>query len=65
MKLPDWRLPQHALASDLVSLLQSWMDDEDAAGEQRETGTHLVRALDEHRLSDRPLFPAEQKGVTW
>ena len=26
---------------------------------------YLVRVLDEDRLSDRPLFPPELKGVTW
>ena len=29
------------------------------------TGEYLIRALDEDRLSDRPLFPPELKGVTW
>jgi hypothetical protein len=48
-----------------VSLLQSWIDEEDDAGEQRDTGEYLVRALDEDRLSGRQLFPAEHKGVTW
>lgn len=65
LRLLDQHLPRHAHASDLVSLLRSWMDEEDAGGEQRETGAHLVRALDEHRLSHRQLFPAEQKGVPW
>lgn len=65
LRLLDQHMPRHAHASDLVSLLQSWMDEEDAGGQQRETGAHLVRALDEHRPSRRQLFPAEQKGVTW
>jgi hypothetical protein len=25
----------------------------------------LQRALDEDRLSDRPLFPKELQGITW
>ena len=45
-------------------LIRSWMDDEDA-GEQRETIEHLVRTLDEDRLSGRKLFPEELKGKTW
>jgi len=33
-------------------------------GEQ-ETGEYLIEALNQDRLSERPLFPAELKGVTW
>jgi len=47
-----------------VSLLQSWIDEEDA-GEHQETGDYLIRVLDEDRSSDRQLFPPELKGVTW
>ena len=65
LQLLDRLLPCDGQASDLVSLLQSWIDGEDDAGEQRETGEHLVRALDEDRLSGRPLFPTGHKGVTW
>jgi hypothetical protein len=45
-------------------LLQSWIVEGDAQ-EQRETSEYLVRSLDEDRLSDRSLFPAELKGITW
>lgn len=65
MQLLDRHLPCDGHAAPLVSLLQSWIDAEDDAEEQRETGDHLVRALDEDRLSSRPLFPTEHKGVTW
>ncbi|BAY24669.1 hypothetical protein NIES2100_44640 [Calothrix sp. NIES-2100] len=50
--------------SNLVNLLQSWIDEGDA-DEQRETGEYLINALDEDRLSDRKLFPVELKGITW
>jgi hypothetical protein len=50
--------------SQLVNLLQSWIDEGDA-DEQQETGEYLINALDEHRLSDRKLFPIEFKGITW
>ena len=42
----------------LITLLDSWAEgsDEDRA-EQRETWEYLKKALDENRLSDRPLFP--------
>ena len=32
-------------------------ENDDDAAEQRETWAYLQRALDEDRLSDRPLFP--------
>ena len=48
----------------LVNLLQSWIDEEDEQ-EQQETGEYLIEALDQDRLSERPLFPALLKGVTW
>lgn len=62
-------LEQHVPGDDdqagpLASLLQFWIDEEDGAGEQRETGEYLVRRLDEARLSGRQLFPTEHKGVT-
>ncbi|ELP52233.1 MULTISPECIES: hypothetical protein [Microcystis] len=48
----------------LVNLLQSWIDEEDEQ-EQQETGEYLIEALNQDRLSERPLFPAHLKGVTW
>ena len=50
--------------TEAVDLLQSWIDDEDDE-EQQETGQYLIQALDDERLSERKLFPAELKGVTW
>ena len=50
--------------TEAVNMLQSWLDAEDTA-EQQETGTYLVQALDEDRLSDRPLFPRDRQGTTW
>ena len=64
VRLLDLHLPCSSDAAELVSLLQSWMDEEDA-GEQRDTGEYLVRVLDGDRLSDRRLFPQEHKGLTW
>jgi hypothetical protein len=48
-----------AAAERLESL---FADDEE---EQKETGEELLRSLDEHRLSSRPLFPSELENVTW
>lgn len=50
--------------TEAVNLLQSWLDSEDEE-EQQETGQYLVQVLDDDRLSERKLFPAELKGITW
>jgi hypothetical protein len=57
-------LPPQDRRTELITLLQTWIDEGDPE-EQRETGEYLIRALDEDRLSERPLFPPELKGVTW
>jgi hypothetical protein len=64
LELLSKSLPPQDHRTELVTLLQTWIDEEDPE-EQRETGEYLIRALDEDRLSDRPLFPPELKGVTW
>jgi hypothetical protein len=48
----------------LANLLQSWMDHGDTQ-EQQATGEYLIQALDQDRLSDRPLYPTEMKGISW
>ena len=67
-ELPEERAAQgrssRARAEGLGRLMRSWMNKDDA-GEQRETMEHLVRALDEDRLSNRKLFPQELKGKSW
>ncbi len=47
-----------------IALLQSWIDEGDE-DEQKETGEYLIRVLDEDRLSERKLFPADMKGISW
>lgn len=64
LQLLDQHLPPPARRASLVALVQSWLEGDDAE-EQKETGDYLVRALDEDRLSERPLFPPEQQGITW
>jgi hypothetical protein len=60
----EQHLPSRDRRADVVSLLQSWIDEGDAA-EEKETGDYLLRVLDEDRLSDRKLFPPDLKGVSW
>ena len=50
--------------AEAVSLLQSWIDEEDSE-KPHETDQYLIHALDEERFSDRKLFPVDMKGVTW
>lgn len=64
VQLLDKHLPPRGSREKLVTLLQSWIDEDDA-GEQQETGEYLIRVLDEDRLSNRKLFPPELKDVTW
>jgi hypothetical protein len=63
-RLLEQHAPPAQRGADLAVLLQSWMDSGDEK-EQRETGEYLIRVLDEDRLSDRPLFPPELKGISW
>ena len=64
LQLLDKSLPPTDRRTELVILLQSWIEDGNPE-EQQETGEYLIRALDADRLADRPLFPPELKGVTW
>lgn len=64
MQLLDKYLPPTDHRTEIVALLQSWLDEKDAE-EQRDTGDYLIRALDEDRFSDRPLFPTELKEISW
>lgn len=40
-----------------IDLLDSWLDDNQDAAEHQQAWDFLKAALDEDRLSDRPLFP--------
>jgi hypothetical protein len=64
VRLLDQHLPPSHQGAAVGALIQSWIDDVDAA-EQKETGDYLIQALDEDRFSDRKLFPPHLKGVTW
>jgi hypothetical protein len=61
-------LQEHIPAADqrerLMALLESRIVAAEVA-DQNDDPDALLRAIDEDRLSDRPLFPPELKGVTW
>ena len=46
-----------------VALLQSWIDEDENSDEAYDD--ELLKMLDEDRLSERKLFPAEMKGISW
>lgn len=50
--------------NEAVNLLQSWIDSKDEE-EKQETGQYLIQVLDDDRLFEYKLFPAELKGITW
>jgi len=64
LQLLDKSLPPKDRRAELVTLLQSWIEEGNPE-EQQETGEYLIRTLDEDRLADRQFFPPELKGVTW
>jgi hypothetical protein len=64
LRLLDQHLPPADRRAAAIALLDSWLDEGEAE-DQRVTGAYLIQALDEDRLSDRPLFPPETKGQSW
>jgi hypothetical protein len=64
VRLLEKHLPPNGRGQELVSLIQSWIDDDDEE-EQKQTGDYLIQALDEDRLSERKLYPPELEGVSW
>lgn len=61
-KIPSGSLPivdpeQVQKNQAAIDLLDSWLDDNQDASEHQQAWDFLKAALDEDRLSDRPLFP--------
>ncbi len=61
-KIPSTALPvidaeQVQKNKAAINLLDSWLDDTEDASEHQQAWDFLKTALDEDRLSDRPLFP--------
>jgi hypothetical protein len=64
LQLLTTAIPSAKKSTKLANLLQRWIDQGNAE-EQQETGDYLIQSLDADRLSDRPLYPIEMKGVSW
>jgi hypothetical protein len=54
--LPIVNIEQAQTNQAAIDLLDSWLDDDEDAAEHQQTWDFLKTALDEDRLSDRPLF---------
>jgi hypothetical protein len=55
--LPVVNLEQAKKNQAAIDLLDSWLEDDEDASEHQQSWDFLKTALDEDRLSDRPLFP--------
>jgi site-specific recombinase len=64
MQLLTTAIPITEKNTKLANLLQRWIDQGDIQ-EHQETGDYLIQSLDADRLSDRPLYPTEMKGISW
>ena len=58
----DWDFPvidaeQAQKNQAAINLLDSWLDEDEDATEHQQTWDYLQKAMDEDRLSDRPLYP--------
>ena len=48
----------------LMALLEARIAEAESASDQDDDPDGLLEAIDADRLSDRPLFPPEMKGIT-
>lgn len=65
-RILDRYLPPSGPKAHLIASLQTWAEAaKSPTPEDRAEGEALRRALDEDRLSDRPLYPTDLEGVTW
>ena len=58
-------VPADDQRQQLMSLLEARIAAVESAYNQNDDADALLQAIDEDRLSNRPLFPPEMKGVTW
>jgi hypothetical protein len=64
LKLLDEHLPRPELPVALRTMFQQW-EQEDESTQDDDPGYDFFRALDAARTSNRKLFPAELKGISW
>lgn len=49
----------------LMAILETRIAEAECSSDEADDSDALLRAIDDDRLSDRPLYPPEMKGVTW
>lgn len=65
VRILERNIPADDQRQQLMALLESRIADAESSRDQDDDPDELLRAIDEDRLSDRPLYPPEMKGVTW
>ena len=58
-------IPASVRRERLMALLEARIADAELPQDRDDDPDSLLRAIDDDRLSDRPLFPPELKGITW
>ncbi|MFM9963347.1 MAG: hypothetical protein ACKV2Q_19225 [Planctomycetaceae bacterium] len=65
VRILERNIPADDQRQQLMALLESRIADAECSRDRDDDPDELLRAIDEDRLSDRPLYPPEMKGVTW
>ena len=65
VRILERNIPADDQRQQLMALLEARIADAECSREQDDDPDEFLRAIDEDRLSDRPLYPPEMKGVTW
>ena len=67
LKILDQHLPKTVddRRAAAIAMLQQWMEEDANANGDPEEAEQFFRDLDAARTSNRPLFPAEKKGISW
>ena len=64
LRLLEEHLPRPGHVSELTAMFKQWEEEEQTAQDD-DPNYDFFAALDAARTSNRKLFPAELKGVSW
>ncbi len=64
VQLLDKQLPPRNRRAELMTLLQTWIDEGKSA-KSEQNDDEFLRMIDKDRPSERKLYPPELKGITW
>lgn len=65
VRILERNIPANDQRQKLMALLDARIAEAECGSDQDGDPDEFLRAIDEDRLSDRPLYPPEMKGVTW